>query len=508
MRIEFPKDEYWYGGPVKNGSKMPLSHDSNIVIDTRVNRTPNQAMPLFISTKGRYIWKKEGFMISFSEGVIEIDDDCFISECYGDLRRGYLKAMEKEFPFRGGTPAPELFKNPIYNTWIELTFDQNQKDILSYADGILENGMPPGVLMIDDGWSEYYGNWSFHTGRFPDPKAMIASLHSRGFKVMLWLCPFISADTVKYREALAKGILIRDEKGEPYIVHWWNGFSAVLDMSNPKAVSWLSSQLDALTDMGVDGFKFDAGDSFFYEAPNQTFANTSPNEQSILWERFGEKYPYNEYRVTYLAGGAPVLQRLCDKQHSWNTEGIGGLMPDSLLQGLTGHPFSCPDMIGGGEYVNFHEALGSRFDEELFVRHCEIACLMPAMQFSAAPYRLLSSKNYDKILSCIRLRESMNDYIMELVTAAGSTGEPIIRYMAYEFPGEGCDTVIDQFMLGDRYLVAPIYEKGARGRNVFLPKGDWIRNGQVITGTGDYRWLDEGEEPLILLRLKTWTDKS
>lgn len=39
--------------------------------------------------------------------------------------------------------------------------------------------------MIDDNWQEDYGKWDFHPGRFPNPKAMIDSLHQMGFKVML-----------------------------------------------------------------------------------------------------------------------------------------------------------------------------------------------------------------------------------------------------------------------------------------------------------------------------------
>ena len=144
MKIKSLKNEYWYGGCVKDGTKMPLSCDSNTSVDTRINTTPNQAMPLFISNKGRYIWKEDGFMAVFEGDGIEVDDDCYVSEAYGSLKEGYLAAMKEHFPFKKGTPDEELFKNPIYNTWIELTFDQNQKDILKYTDGILANGMPPG----------------------------------------------------------------------------------------------------------------------------------------------------------------------------------------------------------------------------------------------------------------------------------------------------------------------------------------------------------------------------
>ncbi|MCR5754933.1 MAG: glycoside hydrolase family 31 protein [Acetatifactor sp.] len=498
MIIENLKDEYWYGGCVKNGTQMPLTSDSNIIIDTTINMTPNQAMPLFISSKGRYLWKEKGFRAVFADGRIEVDDDCYVSPSYGNLKQGYLQAMREHFPFGKGAPGMELFRHPIYNTWIELTFYQNQADILRYSEGILAHGMPAGVLMIDDGWSEYYGDWTFHSGRFPDPKAMIEKLHADGFKVMLWICPFIGADSLKYREALAKGILIMDEQDKPYILHWWNGYSAVLDMSNPEAREWLKEQLSDLQKLGVDGFKFDAGDSFFYKESNKTYGNTTPNEQSILWETFGEQYAYNEFRVTFLAGGAPVLQRLCDKKHSWDSEGVGGLIPDSLLQGITGHPFSCPDMIGGGEYVNFHEALAERFDEELFVRHCEIASLMPAMQFSAAPYRLLSGDNYAKVQKCIELRESYIDKILALVENAEKTGEPILRYMTYEFPDEPVEKLIDQFMLGDKYLVAPITTKGETGRKVYLPRGEWRHNKDILTGLGCEQWFEQGDEPLLI----------
>jgi alpha-glucosidase (family GH31 glycosyl hydrolase) len=498
MKFECLKDEYWFGGCVKDGTRMPFSGSSNCSVDTTINRTPNQAMPFFVSTKGRYIYKREGFKITFAGGAIETDDDCYVSRAYGNLKTGYLKAMEKEFPFKEGTPDPELFKNPIYNTWIELLFNQNEKDILKYADGILENHMPPGVLMIDDGWAEYYGNWNFHSGKFPNPADMIQKLHDKGFKVMVWICPFISADTVMFRDALAKDILIKDRSGDAYILRWWNGFSAVLDMSNPKAADWLKSQLDELTRMGVDGFKLDAGDSFFYRDDNVTFGNTTPNEQSRCWSSFGKQYRFNEFRVTYGEGGAALLQRLCDKQHSWTSDGVGGLIQDTLLQGITGHPFSCPDMIGGGEYANFTEALNGRFDEELFVRHAQIAALMPAMQFSAAPYRLLTKESFKKVMDALELREKYIGYIQELVRDAGTSGEPVIRYMAYEFPDEGADQVIDQFMLGDRILVAPVYEKGKSGRYVFIPKGKWLRNGEVIQGQGEKIWIEQGEDPVIL----------
>ena len=124
-------------------------------------------------------------------------------------------------------------------------------------------------------------------------------------------------------------------------------------------------------------------------------------------------------------------------------------------------------------------------DEELFVRHCEIACLMPAMQFSAAPFRILSRKNFACILKSIEVRKKFLPYIMEELRKTSVTGEPLIRYLAYEFPEEYVENVTDQFMLGGKYLVAPVYEKGKTGRSLYLPKGKWYDRGRV--------WMSQGE---------------
>lgn len=490
MNIRILDGEYWYGGCVKYGMKMPLSAESEEIIDFTKNLTPNQAMPLWVSTKGRVIWRDTGYRTEFVSGMIRVPDDCILSETDGNLREAYLYAMSHYFPFTGKIPAKELFSQIVYNTWIELTFYQNETDIMKYAEKIREVGLPSGVLMIDDGWSEYYGDWRFHNGKFREPEVMLRKLHEMGYHVMLWVCPYISADSVKYREAKELGILVKDASGESYIAKWWNGYSAVLDFSNPKAAEWLKAQLDALCKIGVDGFKFDAGDSVYYKEDNQTYGNVTPDEQSRLWAEFGEQYSFNEYRVTFRAGGRPLMQRLCDKEHSWGEQGVASLIPDILLQGITGHPYGSPDMIGGGEYLNFQEMSDSRLDQELFVRHSEVACLLPVMQFSAAPYRVLNERNFNAIRRSVKEREKYIDYMMEILEESAQKGEPLVRYMAYEFPKEPVEKLTDQFMLGSRYLVAPVYEKNRTGRELYLPVGIWERNGKEIISIGEWIYVE------------------
>ena len=48
-----------------------------------------------------------------------------------------------------------------------------------------------------------------------------------------------------------------------------------------------------------------------------------------------------------------------------------------------------------------------------------------------------------------------------------------MRSLEYAFPHQGYERVNDQFLLGDRILVAPVVEKDARNRTVLLPPGKW-----------------------------------
>ncbi len=484
MRIPFLEDEFWYGGAVRWGNNMPIGPEDVAELSLVPNLTPNQAMPLFLSSKGRYLWLDGDGPVRFDHGSLEYTGEEPPIQRGETLRSAYLAAMEAHFPFTGRSPGAKLFGPPIFNTWIELTFHQTQEAILRYASDILSHGFEPGVLMVDDGWSECYGDWRFHSGRFPDPKGMLEALHDMGFQVMLWLCPYVTPDSMAYREALEKGYLLPERDGRAYLARWWNGCSAVVDLAQEGARSWLYDQLEALRTLGVDGFKFDGGDSLYLEEASLASTAPSPNEYCRAWGEFGERYALNEYRSTWCAGGRPLFQRLCDKRHSWDGDGLAALVPDTLAQGITGHPFCCADMVGGGEYLDFREGAG-RLDEDLFVRHSGVSCLMPSIQFSAAPWRVLSEENQRLIHGQLALRRRWAPLLQEELRRAALTGEPMIRYMAYNYPGCGYEHVIDQFMVGERLLVAPLLDRVGEGRHVHIPKGRWRWGDKELISSGE-----------------------
>jgi alpha-glucosidase len=482
--------EKWYGAytakaycntPLKDLTFQPyLTNEKRK--DLSIDNRGNQAAPFLLSNKGRYVWSNEGFAFEFKEGVLIVHSDFEKVEpviALGKtLRDAYVGAMQKHFPPSGKTLNPLMYKMPQYNTWIELGTNQNQKDLLKYTEGALKNGFPTGVFMIDDGWANHYGNFEFDPTTFPDPKGMMDTIHAKGFKVMLWLTPFVSPDSREFKELLKiKGVILKKDGKKPAIVKWWNGYSGCIDFANPKATDWLRGKLKSLQQRyGIDGYKFDAVDFEFYQPlPNGAYPNEPTNakgtEQAELFNRLGAEFDFNEFRASWKMGNQPIAQRLQDKQYSWDDLKL--LVPDMLSAGLIGHAYTCPDMIGGGLLSNFENIDYSKFDQELMIRSAQTQAMMPMMQFSVAPWRVLDAKHLKMCRDAALLHAKMGDYIYELAQKTAKEGEPIVRHLEYAFPNQGFESCDDQFMLGDKYLVAPMVTKGTT-RDVRLPKGNWV----------------------------------
>ena len=213
IRLE-PGEKIW-SGVIKDGENLPYASGSRY--DFYANNRENQIQPLLLGSRGLWVWSDEPYAFEIAA------DQIIITRAQGGVKYGRSGqslaaarkfASDKFFPPSGRMPDELLFAKPQYNTWIELTYHQNQEDVLKYARAIVANGFSPGVLMIDDTWQENYGVWNFHPGRFPDPKLMMAELHRLGFKVMLWVCPFVSADQAGLVRELLKDkcFLMRKKK--------------------------------------------------------------------------------------------------------------------------------------------------------------------------------------------------------------------------------------------------------------------------------------------------------
>lgn len=485
IKIPLLKREYWWGGAVSDGVQMPFGNrifQRDLYGDTGYN----QASPLLLSSKGRYVWSEEPLLFSFQgeELIIEGRKGTIKLEQGGDhLRDAFLHASRTFFAPSGTHPDPIFFNVPQYNTWMEMSYHPTQDKVLDYAEAILANGFPPGILMIDDNWHEDYGTLNFHAGRFPDPQAMVDRLHELGFRILLWVSPFISPDGQVFRFLHNQGYLLKEKDGEPVVRKWWNGYSAILDNTNDGALNWLTRELDRLKETyGIDGFKLDAGDPQYYRSSDVSAHLANPNDHCEAWARLGLRYSFNEYRACWKLAGQPIVQRLSDKNHSWEVDGLASLIPNGLAQGLVGYAFNCPDMVGGGQYGDLIRP-DFKVDQELFVRYAQCSALFPMIQFSTAPWRVLDEKHLAYCLDAAKLHCRMGPEIEMLMRKAAVTNEPIMRHMAYVFPEGGYELVKDQFLLGNDILVAPVIEKGATVRRIVFPQGLWIGDdGSQVVG--------------------------
>lgn len=476
--IELKDGERIWGGRIADGQKMP--YEDGFRTSMHANNG-NQVEPLLLSNKGRYVWCDNPFDFRI-EG-----DRLILTNLMSDVETGIVGKTLSEafhyssktyFPADGQLPPVEFFEMPQYNTWVELIYNQNQADVLKYAHNIIKNGLPAGIIMIDDTWMEDYGKWVFHPGRFPDPKAMCKELHDMGFKLMLWVCPFVSMDQYEiYAELCGRDAFVKTTEGRVYPVEWWNGYSASLDFSNPKALEWFDIQLHRLMDeYGVDGFKFDAGDFNLWPDDGVTMGNEKNYELCEDFVRYAASYPFNELRAGWKNGGRPIVNRLHDKTHSWDA--IKALIPEMMAESLMGYYFACPDMVGGGSFASFLP--GCVIDQDIIVRSAQTHALMPMMQFSVAPWRVLDKEHLNAVLESVKIRQSLLPEIVSLMEAAAKDGEPVVTPLEYNFPGKGYEDIVDQFMLGKNLMVAPMVNPGNQ-REVVLPAG--------------YKWTaDDGTE--------------
>ncbi len=266
---------------------------------------------------------------------------------------------------------------------------------------------------------------------------------------------------------------------DPAIIKWWNGYSALLDFTNPIAINWFNAQLNRLVvEFGVDGFKFDAGDMNFYQPDALSRGAATPNKHCELYAKIGLRFPLNEYRACWKMAGQPLAQRLHDKSHNW--QDVSKLIPDMLTEGLVGYTFSCPDMIGGGEYTSFLDL--KSIDQLQVVRSAQIHALMPMMQFSVAPWRILDEAHFDAVKKAVAMRMEYTPLIVGRAKASAINGEPIIASLEYYYPNQGFESITDQFLLGPDLLVAPITTPD-NSRAVALPNGSWKDGkGKIVKG--------------------------
>ncbi|GFO26252.1 sits-binding protein [Plakobranchus ocellatus] len=400
-----------------------------------------------------------------------------------DISTLWKEMAKKYLPKPRRTPSPYVVKFPIWSTWARYKSHINQTKVLDFAEQILRHNMTISQLEIDDDWTPRYGDFTFSTEKFPEPAAMVNELLGMRIHTTLWMHPFINTDSDAYKTASREGYLVCESANspKPAAIDWWRGNgSGLIDFTNDKAVDWYLQELKKLqTNFNVSSFKFDAGEvSYLPKRYALASPLTSPNffttryvDAACRSDMFERRL---EVRVGFRSQECHALVRMLDRASDWTHKlGILTLIPTALVSGLAGYPFVLPDMIGGNAYNASNIDQTVLPDRELYLRWLQVTLFMPTLQFSVAPwdYDEETVKITQKLLS---LREDYIDDILLLMDHARDTGEPVVRPLWWTDPLDKdaltCET---EFLLGNDLLVAPVLEKGATSRDIYLPQGLW-----------------------------------
>ncbi|MBL8090114.1 MAG: hypothetical protein JNJ43_07285 [Anaerolineales bacterium] len=408
-----------------------------------------------------------------------------------------IEAYKKQVDYFGhakSIPPESLFQKPTWTTWAKYKTQINQQVILDFANEIIEHDYPYNVLEIDDRWQVHYGDLEFDPQRFPNPKAMIDELHEKGFKVTTWVIPFLDKESQAFVEGSKNNWLVKNQNGEPYLVAWWQGNGGLLDVTNPSAIDWFFRRLNQLqVTTGCDGFKFDAGEACFLPSDAVTYQTIHPNQYTQRYvEAVTKHYGLTEVRAGWKNQIAPIFFRQWDKTTSWGLDnGLHSVLTGMLALGLAGYPFILPDMIGGNEYEEKATA-------ELMIRWTQLNALLPAMQFSLAPWDYGAECN-EICKRYANLHVQFSEKILSIANETTKNGLPIIRPIFWlDVNDEIALTCDDEFLLGADILVAPILKPNTYQRDIYLPKGTWKNywTSEIYVGA---QWLKNYAVPLDAL---------
>jgi len=377
----------------------------------------------------------------------------------------------------------------------------NREEVLAEAKTFREKKLPCDALIYlgtgfcPSGWNTENGSFSWNSRVFFDPKQILEKLHEDNFRVVL------------------HDVILTDKlRGT---VH--DSCDALSFDAEEASCYWDAHRKDFA--MGVDGWWPDEGDPLdiasrlarnrmHWEGPQID----RPNERPYALHRNG--YAGMQRYASFLWSG--------DVYSTWET--LKTQIPIAINTSLTGIPYWGTD-IGG--FVPTPE-----FTAELYVRWFQFGAFCTLFRSHGRTWKLrlpwgwntgdpgpVEIRNYDGAAvpdasqlhnaqvepicrKYLELRYRMLPYLYSAVRECATTGMPIMRSLWLHYPEDPIAVARqDQYLWGRQILVAPVVEKAATARSVYLPQGSWYdfwSNERVEGGREIRRFVDLETMPLYV----------
>lgn len=415
--------------------------------------------------------------------------------------------------YTSATGRASEFPEDLMGLWQCKLRYRTQDEVLEVAQKYRDEGIKIDQIVIDFFHWTVQGDWKFDPKYWPDPKAMVDELHSMGIKVIVSVWPSVDRKSENFYPMMERGLLIKTERGAAQ-TYDYQGDCVEIDPFNPEARRYVWEVCKRnYYDLGIDAFWLDNSEPDYgvYDFENYRYCAGPALEVSNMYPQMYSRTFYDEMSKE----GKPVVNLLrCGWAGSQKYGNViwSGDVPSTfeafaeqiqcgLNMGLAGIPWWTTD-IGGfmTDDVNDPDF------RQLLIRWYQFAVYSAVLRMHGdrGPYNIpalddrdwgggylhtgqpnelwsYGEDNYKIMRSYYDIRISMHDYIKNLYQEAHVNGSPLIRTMFYEFPEDPiCWELKDQYMFGDRFLVAPILHLNQFEREVYLPEGTW-----TLTSTGE-----------------------
>ncbi|KAF7401558.1 hypothetical protein HZH68_007378 [Vespula germanica] len=518
---ELGDDTEWFGGPQLRYQHWPIQHMYYEEEPYLPSHPVNMAVAerYWLSGKGTYIYVDLKDPLFLDQNNYMDKYICLVAKNKGPYRHRESITLNYEIGvFRNprvaheyvvnnhlgkptGHPNERMIKHPIWSTWARYKANISEYPIEDFALEIIQHGFNNSQLEVDDNWETCYGSAEFDKSKFPFPIRLTDILHYRGFRVTLWIHPFINKNCEPaYSTALKNSYFVKSTTGK-VDMQWWQGTeAATIDFTNPEAVKWWVARLKVLEGYGIDSFKFDAGEPSWL--PQISSLNSSLDIQPGIFTKdyvttLAKNFDDNiEVRVGWRSQELPIFVRMIDKDSTWTwNNGLPTLITTLLQMNLNGYVHVLPDMIGGNGYLN--GALNGTVypPKELFIRWLQANVFMPSLQYSFVPWDF----DNETVAICKKytdLHAAITPLILDRMNESIRTGAPLNPPIWWVDPTDKtAHKINDEYLLGEEVLVAPVIEEGAVSRDIYLPKGLWkdASDNNTYIGPG---WVRNYDAPL------------
>jgi alpha-glucosidase len=366
-----------------------------------------------------------------------------------------------------------------------------ESEVYAVAQAFRDKKMPADVIYLDIHHMEAYKVFTFDGEKFPNPKALIAGLKAKGFKVVVILDPGIKTESsyAPYREGLEQGLFVNYPDGQTYEAQVWPGWCAFPDFTKEATRSWWEEKMAFYTEAGVDGFWTDMNEP-------ASWGQCTPNLLEFDFE--GEKASHRKARNAYGMQMARSTQAGASKQAPekrpfvLTRSGFAGIQ--RFAAAWTGDNVASEEhMLAGIRLVNSLGMSGVAFagydvggfageaSKNLFARWMSIAAFSPLYRAhsmintkDAEPWAFGEeveeiSRNY------LKLRYELLPTLYSAYYQSTHTGLPLTASLAIHYPQDEQiyqSAFQNEYLFCEAFLVAPV-ESFREITKVYLPQGEW-----------------------------------